>query len=73
MVVQWLPLSMFDLQSHFTISFQSLVLDLSIAQDTLNISRFGEFEEHRKVKFHTDTEFEMFLKMELKRRLQAQT
>ena len=61
---------MFDLQSHFTLVFDQLVLDVSIVRDSMTVSRFGEeHEEHRKVKFHSDAEFELFLKMELRRRL----
>lgn len=61
---------MFDLQSHFALVFDQLVLDVSIVRDSMTVSRFGEeHEEHRKVKFYSDEEFELFLKMELRRRL----
>jgi hypothetical protein len=69
--VQWLPLSIFDLQSHFTLCFRQLVLDVNIVRDTMTIDRLGDFDEHRKVKFHSDEEFEIFLKMELRRRLKS--
>ena len=73
LLVQWLPLSMFDLQSHFTMCFRQLVLDVSIVRDTMTVVRLGDTEEHRKVRFHTDKEFELFLKMELRRRLLTTT
>ena len=70
--VEWLALSMFDLQSLFTVVFDQLVLDVQIVRDSMTVSRFGEQEEHRKVKFYSDAEFELFLKMELRRRLKSE-
>ena len=61
---------MFDLQSHFTLAFGTLVLDVNIVRDGMTVTRIGENnEEHRKVKFYSESEFELFLKMELRRRL----
>jgi hypothetical protein len=69
MTVDWLEaLSIFDLQSHFTLHFRRLVLDINIVRDGMTVTRMGD-DEYRKVKFHSDTEFEVFLKMELRRRL----
>ena len=67
--VEWLPLSMFSLQSHFTLVFSGLVLDVNIVRDCMTVTRIGDNEGHRKVKFYSDSEFELFLKMELRRRL----
>lgn len=70
MAVEWLALSIFDLQSHFTLCFRRLVLDVHIIRDGLTVTSIGEeIGEYRKVKFHSDVEFELFLKMELRRRL----
>ena len=60
---------MFDLQSHFTLAFGGLVLDVNIVRDGMTVTRIGDSEEHRKVKFYSDEEFELFLKMELRRRI----
>jgi hypothetical protein len=64
-----LALSIFDLQSHFTLSFRQLVLDVTIVRDSMTVNSLGDGDVHRKVKFHSDAEFELFLKIELRRRL----
>jgi hypothetical protein len=73
MTVDWLDLSVFDLQSHFTLRFRQLVLDVHILRDSMTVARIiddeGEQSAHRKVQFHSDAEFEVFLKMDLKRQL----
>mmetsp|Transcript_40510 Transcript_40510/g.97773 ORF Transcript_40510/g.97773 Transcript_40510/m.97773 type:complete len:589 (+) Transcript_40510:1-1767(+) len=69
MVVDWLALSIFDLQSHFTISFQHMVLDVSIVRDSMTVTQIDDDDVHKKVKFHSDFEFEIFLKMQLRRNL----
>jgi hypothetical protein len=73
MTVDWLDLSVFDLQSHFTLRFRQLVLDVHILRDSMTVARIiddeGEQSANRKVQFHSDAEFEVFLKMDLKRQL----
>lgn len=64
MVVDWLALSLFDLQSHLTISFEQMVLDVSIVRDSMTVTQIDE-DVHKKVKFHSDFEFEIFLRMQL--------
>jgi hypothetical protein len=66
MTVDWLALSIFDLQSHFTLSFQDLVLDVSIVRDGMTVTQIDE-DIPKKVKFHSDGEFEVFLKIQLRR------
>lgn len=69
MAIEWLALSVFDLQSHFTLCFQDFVVDATIVRDSMTVTRLAEGGEHRKVHFHSDKEFEIFLKMELRRQL----
>ncbi|CAJ1942030.1 unnamed protein product [Cylindrotheca closterium] len=68
MAVDWLGLSIFDLQSHFTISFGRMVLDVSIVRDSMTVTEIDD-DVHKKVKFHSEFEFEIFLKMQLQRNL----
>ena len=93
--IEWTPLSVFDLHSHFILSFGTVwSMDATILQDEITITRYqgngstGDAAEttteeqdnanddntndntsydYRKVKFHSDQEFEIFTKMELKR------
>jgi hypothetical protein len=69
MEVQWLALSIFDLQSHFTLSFRHFVLDVNIVRDSMTVSRTVEDSINRKTQFFSDDEFELYLKMELRRQL----
>jgi hypothetical protein len=69
MTVEWLALSVFDLHSYFTLCFQLLTLDVTIVRDSMSVCMVAEGGQHRKVTFHSDREFEIFLKLELKRRL----
>lgn len=69
MFVEWLALSLFDLHSHFTLCFQQLTLDVTIVHDSMTVCRIAEGGEHRKVSFQSDREFEIFLKLELRRQL----
>jgi hypothetical protein len=67
--IDWLALSIFDLQSHFTLSFQDLIIDVNIVRDGLTVTQIDDDDIHKKVKFHSDTEFEVFLKIQLHRYL----
>ena len=60
MTVHWLDLSMFDLQSGFTIEFNGLVWDINIVRDSMTVSRIDNDGNYHKVKFHSDAEFEIF-------------
>jgi len=69
--VEWLSLSMFDLHSKFTICCQQLVVDGTISRDTLTITKVTEdYDDYRKVHFHTEKEFELYLRLELRRQMQ---
>ncbi|KAL3938756.1 MAG: hypothetical protein SGBAC_006406 [Bacillariaceae sp.] len=68
MMVEWLALSIFELQSNLTISFEHMVLDGSIVRDSMIVTQIDD-EVHKKVKLHSDFEFEIFLKMQLRRNL----
>ena len=73
LIVEWLSLSMFDLHSKFTICCKELVVDGIISRDVLTITKVTEdTEDYRKVHFHTEKEFELYLKLELKRQMQQQ-
>ena len=67
--VEWLSLSVFDLHSKFTICCRQLVVDGIISRDDLTITRVADSEDYRKVHFHTDREFEIYLKLELQRQM----
>ena len=69
--VEWVPLSVFDKRSQFVLRYDTFVIDVCIERDEMTICRFGDFGEYRKVKFHSEDEFEMFLKLELEKRLRA--
>jgi hypothetical protein len=71
MEVEWLALSMFDLESHFTLSFRQFVLDVSIVRDSMTVTRVEGDSNYRKAQFFTDAEFELYLKTELRRQLKA--
>jgi hypothetical protein len=70
LVVEWLSLSMFDLHSKFTICCRQLVVDGIISRDALTITKVTEdTDDYRKVHFHTEKEFELYLKLELRRQM----
>jgi hypothetical protein len=71
LVVEWLPLSTFDLHSQFSLCFLGASLDVSIERDEMTVTSIGD-GLFRQVIFHLDTEFEMFLKMEIRRRIRSQ-
>ena len=61
---------MFDLHSKFTICFRQLVVDGIISRDTLTITKVtDDTDDFRKVHFHTEQEFELYLKLELRRHM----
>lgn len=70
--VDWLALSVFELESHFTLAFRHLVLDVNIARDGMTVTRIDEEGSHRKTHFHSEQEFEIFTRMELQRQLKNQ-
>lgn len=69
--VEWLALSVFDLTSQFVLSFRSWSIDANIVCDELTVTHFSKNGYYRKAKFHTDKEFEMYLKTAILRVLQA--
>jgi hypothetical protein len=71
LVVEWLPLSTFDLHSQFALCFLGASLDVSIERNEMTVTSIGD-GSFRQVRFHLDTEFEMFLKMEIRRRIRSQ-
>ena len=77
---EWLALSLFDSQSHFCVSFGSaLTIDVTLVRDEMVVTSYGSTTgvdgtsgEYRKVKFYSDAEFEIFLKIEIRRLLRRQ-
>jgi hypothetical protein len=69
LTVEWLALSVFDNNSQFALSYKTFVIDVSIERDEMTVTRYGDNGEYRKVTFHSDEEFEIFLKLELQKRL----
>lgn len=69
LVVEWLPLSIFDLHSKFVVCCRQLVLDGILSRDDLTMTKITEDEDYRKVHFRTENEFELYLKLELQREL----
>lgn len=67
--VEWLPLSIFDLHSRFTVCFRRLVVDAEIMCDELTVTRITETGDYRKVHFHSETEFELYLKLAIQRHM----
>jgi hypothetical protein len=67
--IEWLMLSVFDVSSQFTVTFRSWSVDAAIVCDELTVTHFGSNGDYRKVKFHSDMEFELYLKTALRRLL----
>lgn len=73
-------MSLFDSQSHFCVSFGSaLTIDVTLVRDEMIVTSYGSANgadgtsgEYRKVKFYSDAEFEIFLKLEVRRLLRQQ-
>jgi hypothetical protein len=84
--IEWLALSLFDLHTRFCLSFgQSLTIDVAIVRDEMTVITQNEWSNkassagqssstaYRKVKFRSDAEFEIFLKIELQRSIRSQS
>ena len=68
LVVEWLALSVFDLSAQFSVSFGAIwSIDVHMVGDELTVTSFRGQGDYRKVKFHTDWEFELYLKTALRR------
>lgn len=65
--VEWLILPLFDMAAQFTLSVGSWYIDANIVCDEMTVTSFGENGEYRKVKFHSDKQFEVYLKTALRR------
>lgn len=65
-VVEWIPLALFDPHSRFALLFREICLDVGISGDLLRVTQSsgGEF---RAVAFGSELELEYFLKLELRR------
>lgn len=68
-VVEWLPLSIFDLHSRCTVCFRSLLVDVEITRDGLTVTRITDSGDYRKAHFRSETEFEMHLKLAIRRQM----
>jgi len=65
--VEWVPSSIFDLQSHVTLCYQDFCVDVSIDGDGMNVTIAGDEEEYQNVEFNSDVEFEIFLKLKIRK------
>ena len=79
--IEWLALSLFDLHARFCLTFgQSLTIDVTIVRDDMTVVTQSDWSNkpssagqsscstaYRKVQFRSDSEFEIFLKIELRR------
>ena len=68
LTVEWLLLPIFDVSAQFVLSFGSWwYLDAHIWCDKLTVTRFGDQGDYRKVTFHSDQPFEIYVKTALRR------
>jgi hypothetical protein len=67
LAVEWLSLSVFDLHSHFCVTYRGAVLDVHLSSDEICVTSFGEDGDYRKVHFYGAPELELFLKGWLRR------
>lgn len=70
--VEWLPLSVFDPHSQFSLTFRSWSIDVHLACEQLTITRTSDDGDYQKVKFQSDSQFELYLKIALHRLLSRQ-
>ena len=68
--VEWLPLSIFDLHSHFTMAFGAYLGDVVLASDELTVTAFVDGSYH-KAQFRSDRQFESYLRTTLRRHMQS--
>ena len=67
LTVEWLLLPIFDVSAQFVLSFGSRwYLDAHIWCDELTVTRFGDQGDYRKVTFHSDQPFEIYVKTALR-------
>lgn len=71
LTVHWLALSIFELASHFTVSFGSWTCDATIVCDEITVIQLYEDGSRRKAQFHSDEEFELFLKTAIQRTMKT--
>jgi len=72
---EWLSLALFDSHSHFCLSCGTdLTFDVTLVRDEMTVISYGPVGgadgsrgDYRKIRFHSDAEFEIFLKLELRR------
>jgi hypothetical protein len=69
--VEWLPLSTFDSHSQFTLSFSDECMDVGIDREEIKVTITGTNGGFRQVRFHLDTELELFLKIWIRRCLKS--
>ncbi len=66
--VEWLPLSVFDSNSQFVMSFdETTCMDASMSGGSMVVTSFTGDGDYREVSFESSYEFQMFVKHEMKR------
>mmetsp|Transcript_14214 Transcript_14214/g.29924 ORF Transcript_14214/g.29924 Transcript_14214/m.29924 type:complete len:81 (+) Transcript_14214:100-342(+) len=66
-VVEWLPLALFDSHSRFAFIYRNLCMDIGIYGDVLRVTQICDTGEFKTVAFGSDLELEYFLKLEIRR------
>lgn len=68
-LVEWLPLALFDSHARFVLVVKQLCLDVGISGDALRVTRTGGQGEFRAVGFGSAIELECYLRLEIRRAL----
>ena len=68
-IIEWLPLALFDSHSRFALLFRQLCLDIQIDGDELRVTQTSDFGVFKTVGFGSEVELEYFLKLEFCREL----
>lgn len=69
--VEWLPLSIFDLSSYFTVCFRSWSVDVHLVRDQVTVTRLLDDSNYHKASFYSDAEFELFLMFSVRKELRS--
>ena len=69
LTVEWLPLSLFDPNSHFVLSAvdHAFCIDVSIHGGEMIVSQIANEGGYQRVSFQSAIEFEHFVKFQIKR------
>lgn len=72
LAVEWLPLSIFDSYSKFSLSlWETFCIDVSIHGGEITVTGFGDHGEYRMVTFGSSDEFEMYVRLQMEKILSS--